>query len=161
MISLDFLEKVACFSCLSDEQLEMVREKAEIAEFKRGDRIFSQGGEATHVWIVVDGDVKLQAGDSGIEDKPVEPAVSFMSEANAFGWTCFVPPYKYQLSGYCVSRQCRLIRFRRDDLEQLFEKDPVIGFEVMAYLMEAVGQQFEQLQDEIARNRGHEIMSQW
>jgi len=44
---------------------------------------------------------------------------------------------------------------------ELFEKDPVIGLEVMSYLMGAVGQQFEQLQDEIAKHRGHEIMSNW
>lgn len=162
MISLDFLEKVACFSCLDDDQLEMVQERAEIAEFKRGEKIFSHGSDATHVWIVVEGDVELRSeAPFGGGQPTVEPAVSFMSEAHAFGWTCFVPPYRYQLSGYCRSRQCKLIKFEREDLKALFEKDPTIGLEVMSYLMEAVGQQFEQLQDEIAKYRGHEIMSNW
>jgi signal-transduction protein with cAMP-binding, CBS, and nucleotidyltransferase domain len=160
MISLDFLEKVACFSCLKDSQLEMVQERAEIAEFKRGEKIFSHGADATHVWIVVEGDVELRS-EAPNRKATVEPAVSFLAEANAFGWTCFVPPYQYQLSGYCSSRRCKLIKFAREDLLELFEKDPVIGFEVMSYLMGAVGQQFEQLQDQIAKYRGQEIMSQW
>jgi len=161
MISLDFLEKVTCFSCLNDDQLKMVEERAEIAEFDRGDKIFAHGSDATHVWIVVEGDVELRSEAPDGAQATVEPAVSFMAEANAFGWTCFVPPYKYQLSGYCSSRHCKLIKFDRADLTELFEKDPVIGLEVMSYLMGAVGQQFEQLQDEIAKHRGHEIMSNW
>ncbi|MDZ7833666.1 MAG: cyclic nucleotide-binding domain-containing protein [Desulfobacterales bacterium] len=161
MISLDFLEKVTCFSCLNDDQLKMVQERAEMAEFSRGEKIFAHGSDATHVWIVVEGDVELRSeAPKGAQPK-VEPAVSFMAEANAFGWTCFVPPYKYQLSGYCSSRQCKLIKFDREGLTELFEKDPVIGLEVMFYLMGAVGQQFGQLQDEIAKHRGHEIMSNW
>ncbi|MFO7838191.1 MAG: cyclic nucleotide-binding domain-containing protein [Desulfosalsimonadaceae bacterium] len=160
MISLDFLEKVACFSCLSDEQLQMVQARAESMEFGRGEKIFAHGSEATHVWIVVDGDVELRS-EAPEQQATVEPAFSFLAEANAFGWTCFVPPFQYQLSGYCSSRQCRLIRFSREELQELFDKDPEIGFAVMSYLMEAVGQQFEQLQEEIAKNRGHEVMSQW
>ncbi len=160
MISLDFLEKVKCFSCLNDDQLEMVRERAEIVEFKRGEKIFAHGDNATHVWIVVEGDVELRSEDPESQAATEKP-VSFMASAHAFGWTCFAPPYRYQLSGYCDSRQCKLIRFDREDLVELFEKDPVIGFEVMAYLLGAVGQQFEQLQDEIAKHRGQEIMSDW
>jgi hypothetical protein len=87
--------------------------------------------------------------------------VSFLSEAQAFGWTCFVPPYKYQLSGYCASRSCRLIRLKREDLLTLFEKDAAIGFFVTKYLIGVVGGHFGQLQDEIARKRGIEIMSRW
>jgi len=127
MISLDFLEKVACFSCLNDDQLKMVQERAEIAEFNRGEKIFTHGSDATHVWIVVEGDVELRSEAPEGVRATVEPAVSFMAEANAFGWTCFVPPYKYQLSGYCSSRHCKLIKFDREDLTELFEKDPVIG----------------------------------
>lgn len=160
MISLDFLEKVSCFSCLNDDQLEMVQARAETVDFKRGEKIFTQGADATYVWIVVEGDVELRTEDPDVQ-ATVEPAVSFLAAAHAFGWTCFVPPYKYQLSGCCSSRQCKLIKFHRDDLLELFEKDPEIGFQVMSYLLGAVGQQFEQLQDEIARHRGQEIMSEW
>ena len=38
---------------------------------------------------------------------------------------------------------------------------PVRFFNVMDYLLRAVGKQFEQLQDEIAKVRGIEMMSQW
>jgi CRP-like cAMP-binding protein len=160
MISLDFLENVDVFKTLDDNQLKAIQECGDVVDFNRDDRIFLQGDDAAYVWIVLEGDVELKAESA---DKTVLPgsAVSFMSIAHMFGWTCFVPPYKYRLSGYCASRWCKMIKFKREDLIALFEKDEIIGFQVMNYLIEAVGKQFEQYQDEIARKRGIEMMSQW
>jgi CRP-like cAMP-binding protein len=160
MISLEFLEQVDVFKKLNDDQLSVIQKCAEAVDFKKGDRIFEQGDIASHVWIVLEGDVELRTELPGQEVKSGSmPA--FMSEAHAFGWTCFVQPYRYRLSGYCASRWCKIIRLERDDLLAIFVRDAVIGFKVMDYLLRAVGKQFEQLQDEIAKVRGIEMMSQW
>jgi aromatic ring-cleaving dioxygenase len=54
-----------------------------------------------------------------------------------------------------------VIKFNREDLIRLFESDKITGYHVMLYLIGAVSRQFEQLQDEIARRRGIEVMSRW
>ncbi len=161
MISIDFLDKVDVFKQLSDDQLRMIQDCAEIVEFRRTERIFAQGEDAVSVWIVVEGDVELRTEPAENQSSAAEPEVSFMSTAHAFGWTCFVPPYHYQLSGYCISRSCKVIRLGREDLLGLFDKDADLGFRVMSYLIEVVGTQFQQLQDEIAKKRGIEVMSRW
>lgn len=160
MISLEFLEQVDVFRKLNDNQLSAIQKCAEAVDFKKGDRIFAQGDMAAFVWMVLEGDVELRTEPSA-SDGPAAAAPSFMSEAQAFGWTCFVPPYKYRLSGYCASRWCKVIRLNREELLTVFEQDAVVGFKVMDYLLRAVGKQFEQLQDEIAKDRGIEVMSQW
>ncbi|MBC2713743.1 MAG: cyclic nucleotide-binding domain-containing protein [Desulfobacteraceae bacterium] len=160
MIGLEFLEQVDVFRNLTDDQLFAIQECAEAVDFKRGDRIFAQGDSSSYVWIVLEGDVELRSEPSG-QDGGIRPSPSFMSEAQAFGWTCFVPPYKYRLSGYCASRWCKVIRLESEDLLAIFEQDEVMGFKAMEYLLGAVGKQFEQLQDEIAKVRGIEMMSQW
>ncbi len=160
MISLEFLEQVDVFRNLNDDQLSAIQNCAEAVDFKKGDRIFEQGDVASHVWIVLEGDVELRTEPTFSEAKTTsKPA--FMSETHAFGWTCFVQPYRYRLSGYCASRGCKVIRLERDDLLAIFERDAVVGFKVMDYLLGSVGKQFEQLQDEIAKVRGIEMMSQW
>ncbi len=160
MISLEFLEHVDVFRKLNDDQLSAIQKCAEAVDFKKGDRIFEQGDIASHVWIVLEGDVELRTEPSDLEggggSKP-----SFISESQAFGWTCFVQPYRYRLSGYCASRWGKVIRLEREDLLDIFARDAVVGFKVMDYLLRAVGKQFEQLQDEIAKDRGIEMMSQW
>lgn len=164
MISLDFLEQVDVFRTLNDVQLSAIQECAEIVDFKRGDPIFIQGDDASYVWIVLEGDVELRTESSGRNGATLLAPFfkpSFISGTQAFGWACFVPPYQYCLSGYCVSRWCKIIRLNREDLLAIFEQDAVIGFKVMDYLLGAVGKQFEQLQDEIAKDKGIEMMSQW
>ncbi|MGM0452018.1 MAG: cyclic nucleotide-binding domain-containing protein [Thermodesulfobacteriota bacterium] len=160
MITLDFLENVTAFKELTDEQLTAIANTAELAEFKKDEQIFAQGADAENLWIVADGDVELRAEQSGPEAGGLGK-MAFLSSAQAFGWTCFVPPYQYQLSGYCASRQCRMIRLARNELDRLFEDHPEIGFAVMQYTLCAVGTQFQELEDELAKKRGHEIMSNW
>jgi len=161
MISLDFLKKTDVFKDMNDDRLRTILSCAEQVEFKKDERIFTHGADATHVWILVEGEVELRSEPSGKNVSGQAPAVSFTSAAQAFGWTCFVPPYKYRLSGYCASEQCKMIKFQREDLLRLFESDKSTGYQIMLYLIGAVGRQFEQLQDEIARRRGIEVMSRW
>ncbi len=160
MISLEFLEQVDVFRSLNDDQLSAIQQCAEAVDFKKGDRIFARGDMASSVWIALEGDIQLRTEPSG-QEGGIKSSPSFLSEAQAFGWTCFVPPYKYRLSGYCASRWCKVIRLNREDLLAIFEQDAIVGFKVMDYLLGAVGKQFEELQDEIAKDRGIEMMSQW
>jgi len=155
MISLDFLDNVEAFNGLDDNQLAVIVEAAELMEFKKGDRLFTQGDDATNLWILMDGDIELRSETADPEQ------VSFLSSAHAFGWTCFVPPYKYQLSGYCASRRSRVIRIEKTKMDKLFPEHPEIGFALMQYTLHAVGTQFQELEDELAQHRGHDIMSHW
>ncbi|MFP4571600.1 MAG: Crp/Fnr family transcriptional regulator [Desulfobacterales bacterium] len=162
MISLDFMDRVEMFKDLPDEYLKALQDAAESAEYKKGELFFRQGEPARHLWIVIDGEVELRCEPcaDGLQQQARDP-VAFVSAAQAFGWTCFVPPYQYRLSGYCASRRCRLLKFEKNELENLFQKYPEMGFAVMKYTITALGTQFQELQDEIARQRGHEIMNRW
>jgi len=161
IISFASLEQTDMFKGLTSNQLSAIRHSADVIDFKKDDRIFVQGANASHVWILREGEVRLQTESGEKKGVDVRPLVSFMSRAHAFGWTCFVPPYKYRLSGFSESRWCSLIRLNRVDLRRIFEDDFAIGFQVISSLMTAVGSQFMQYQDEMAKNRGIEMMSQW
>jgi len=160
MINLEFLEKVDVFRKLNDDQLSAIQKCAEVIDFKKNDRIFEQGDVASYVWILLEGNVELRT-EPGDQEGRADSSPAFLSEAQAFGWTCFVQPNRYRLSGYCASRLCKIIRLERDDLLAIFAQDVVVGFRVMNYLLKAVGKQFEQLQERIAKDRGIEMMSQW
>jgi CRP-like cAMP-binding protein len=109
---------------------------------------------------VLEGEVNL------IWDAPEGPAmpedtISTLSEGMPFGWSSLVPPNKYRLSALCASRSCKTVRIPRDRLLQLFEDDALLGYKVMSKVMVVVGQRFHQLQDEVARRRGHDIINRW
>lgn len=160
MVNLDFLEKSEIFKGLNDDQLAIVKEFCQVKEFQRGNRIFTEGDEATHLCIVLDGQVDLRF------DLPGQPTsekntISSITETGTFQWSGLVPPHKTRLTSYCATRICEIVQIERASLMKLFEKDTKIGYIVMSNLAGVVGKRFHKLQNEIANRRGYETMFSW
>ena len=160
MITLDFLENVEVFSDLNDDQLTEVQQHCQVAKFSRGDKIFGTGEEPQFLWVVVEGQVTLHWELPGRSALP-EPTISRLSETMIFGWSSLVPPHKYRLSAYCKTRACKVIKIERDALTNLFDKDAEIGYKVMNRLLSVVASRFLNLQEEVAKRRGSDIINQW
>jgi CRP-like cAMP-binding protein len=160
MITLDFLEKVEVFKDLDDRQLAEILSCCREVEFSREDKIFGVGEEPRFLWVVMEGQVALLWELPGRSALP-ETTISTLPETMTFGWSSLVPPYKYRLSAYCATRTCRAIKVEKDGLIKLFEQDPLIGYKVMLKLLAVVGSRFLNLQDEIAKRRGSDIINQW
>ncbi|RJP82659.1 MAG: cyclic nucleotide-binding domain-containing protein [Desulfobacteraceae bacterium] len=160
MISLDFLEQVGFFKKFSDHQLAALQKCGEVLTFQRDEQLFAEGAASRHLWIVMEGQVALQFGMQGKKSRDRD-AVSFVSESQTFGWSCFVPPYTYRLSGYCAGRKCKVVAMEKDKLLALFEKDAEIGYSVMNDLVCVVGNHFHRFQDELAKQMGNDIINAW
>jgi signal-transduction protein with cAMP-binding, CBS, and nucleotidyltransferase domain len=160
MISLDFLENVEVFHELNDDQLTEIQKCCQVEEFSRGDKIFGTGEEPQYLWVVMEGQVTLQWEVPGRSALP-EPTISRLSETMTFGWSSLVPPYRYRLSAYCATRACKVIKIGRDALTDLFDQDAEIGYKVMNRLLAVVASRFLNLQDEVAKRRGSDIINQW
>ena len=160
MITLDFLENVEVFKELDDKQLAEVQKYCRETEFSRGDKIFSAGEAPGYLCVVMDGQVALQWELPGRSALP-ETTITTLSEKMTFGWSSLVPPYKYRLSAYCSTRTCKVMQVEKDGLISLFEQDAEIGYKVMIKLLSVVGSRFLNLQDEVAKRRGSDIMNQW
>jgi signal-transduction protein with cAMP-binding, CBS, and nucleotidyltransferase domain len=160
MIPLEFLEKVQVFKELNDEQLTRIQKHCREATFSRGDKIFAAGEKTEYLWVVMEGQIELQWATPGRSALP-ESTVSKLSEFMTFGWSSLVPPLTYRLSAHCATRNCKVMQVDREALIKLFEKDAEIGYKVMLELLSVVGSRFLNLQDEIAKQRGSDIINQW
>ena len=160
MIDLDFLDKVEVFKGLDDSQLSAVAQCGEIVSLKREEKLFGQGEDSEFLWVVMNGQVDLRE-EAVKRSKKTTDQISFISEAQIFGWSCFVPPYTYRLSGYCTTRTCSAVKFQKECLKALFESDPDVGYHIMSYLVTVVGSHFKNFQDELAKKRGIDIMTKW
>ena len=165
MISLKDLDKVQAFKELSDEQLAAIQQFCVKQEFKCGDRLFKEGDAADHLWLVVDGQVDLRFELPGNRPSTDETTISSFEadeqKKRILGWSCFIPPYKMMLSSYCATRTCSVIQISRQSLLDLFDRDPLMGYRVMSYLIKVLGYRFQQFQDELAKCKGHGILNSW
>ena len=160
MIGLEFLEKIDAFSDLDDNQLTAVQDCCEVAEFKRGEQIFAIGETPEYFWIVREGQVNLSWDLPDGLTMP-DTTITTLSKGMPFGWSSLVPPYRYRLSANCATRSCKVIMIDKGCLTQLFEDDAQLGYKVMSKVMIVAGERFHQLQDEVARRRGQDIINQW
>jgi len=165
MISLDILEKIEIFKSLNDKELKAVQAFCEQITYAKGDKLFSEGETADKLCFVVNGQVDLRFELPGKrhaeQDSTVSTVKGYAEEAKTLGWSCFVPPHKFRLSAYCVTRKCEVVRIKKDHITRLFDLDPLLGFKVMSYLVEVVGYRFCQFQDEVAKMQGHNIINSW
>jgi (2Fe-2S) ferredoxin len=145
MTGSDRIMEADVFDGLGEGQLASLRERIEELDFRKGERFFKEGDEATHLWIVKDGQVDVGFELPGRTATEVH-TLSTIPAGKAFGWSCFVPPHKYRLSAYCSSATCTVLRLERESLLGCFEKDPAMGYKVMANLAGVVAERFNRLQ---------------
>ena len=165
MVGLSVLEKVEVFKGLNDERLATIQKYVEEREYEKGDKLFSEGDDALHLWIVIEGDVDLRfelpGGRPTTKRNTVGARKSKKTLSRVLGWSCFVKPYKMRLSAYCASRRCTVIMIKREDMLSICEKDSRLGFLVMRLMVEVVGYRFQQFQDVVAKTMGEDILSGW
>jgi len=160
MISIDFLAEVEVFQGLDRDQLTEIEKCCHEEKCEIDTKLMSEGEDAVHLWIVREGRIDLRFDLPGLTSSE-ENTISSITKAGAIGWSSFVPPYKYRLSGHCASENCKVIKIKKECLIQLFDKDPGIGYVVMSNMASVVGRRFHRLQEEAAKSRGHDIMGGW
>lgn len=182
MLSMDFLRKAKDLKKLNEAQLRAIQSCCKEKEFRKGDRLFGQGETADHVWVLLQGEITLrfevpeqilhdsyslmmgeddQAAADPKDRTSEKNIISVITKGMSFGWSSFVAPYKYSLSAYCETDVCEVIRAEREALIKVFEKDPQIGYVITAHLVKVVGKRFYQLQAEVMKRKGDDVMFPW
>jgi CRP-like cAMP-binding protein len=129
--------------------------------------LFTEGDLATYLWFVVEGQVDLRFETQAqlvTDSRQTVTTVKVQRQdaaAKTLGWSCFVPPFKMRLSAYCVSDTCRIVRVPGEKLVFQFEKDPVMGYKFMSYMVIVVGYRFQQFQDVVAKIMGDKLAGRW
>lgn len=165
MVALEDLEKLHIFKDFKQEELNKLLGFCSIENYQIGERLFLEGAPAKDMWIVIDGSVELRFEMPNAKSSTNESALSShhteTPESQVFGWSCFIAPYKMRLSAYCTTRRCQVLKIDAVKLNHLMAQDTAIGFKIMHYLVQVVGFRFKQMQEEVAKFIGINMMNSW
>ena len=167
MVSVELLGTIEAFKGMDRGQLSKLQPNCQEFGFNQGDKLFTEGDSAEHLWIVMDGRVDLRfelpAGRPTSKEHTVSSVNIDRKEAVAqtFGWSCFVPPYKMRLSAYCAADRTKILRISKESLLKLFDEDYKMGYVFLTYLITVVGYRFHQFQDVVAKNMGESLLCGW
>ena len=145
MAAIDELRQVETFQSLSDDELSAISKLTIEKQHVFGDRLFKDGDSATHLWVVKEGTIDLRFDLPGRETSE-ESTLSSIGAKKIVGWSSLVPPYKYKLSAYCASAQCKVLLIERKILREFLNSHPKTGYQVMAAMLRVVGRRFQRLQ---------------
>ena len=130
MVSVDWLKRAELFEALRESQLNTLLSHSVVESYPEGKTIFKQEGEATRLYILVEGSVDLTI--------KAEKQIDFMTskiekEGAVFGTGSLMEPYRYNVSAICVKPSTVLI-MEGEYLRSQMEEDPGMGMEIMKKL---------------------------
>ncbi len=165
MVDIGILENIHIFKNYEIVEIEKLAAICTIENYQVGESLFLEGDSADAMWIVIDGSVELRFEMPDASKATKENTLSThdkdVPESQVFGWSCFVPPYQMRLSAYCSSRRCEVLKINSKQLHKIMEEDTNIGYKILQYVVHVVGYRFKQMQEEVAKSIGINMMNSW
>lgn len=158
MISPEIFRRYPHFAGIGDDCLKSVAMISEEREFKTGEeifqesssfkataRIYEKGEEASHLYLLTDGQVDI-AFTLGSGENAV---VGTLGPGDLMALSALLPPYHLTASGVARS-DGKLIQIEATKLRQLCEDDPELGFSLMTGVAKALMSRLQDTRVELA-----------
>jgi len=151
------LRKAVIFAELQNAEAERLLAMAQPQRCQKDECLFLLGDHADRLYVVLHGSVELTfplSFGGVVRDVPVEAK----APGSALGWSALVKPHRFTLSAR-AAEPSELAAFLRQDLFQVFEAEPRIGYVVMRHIAEVIGRRLLQMQALWARELQRAVTS--
>ncbi len=139
------IEKAILFHGFTGSELDALRTIGEEIPIERGERIFARGDSAEALYLTRAGQLVLTIGLRVFDDTE-EMVVEELRAGNAFGWSTLVDPHQWLYSAFCTA-DGSLIRFPREQLEELITTNQDLGYRLRTNISELIGRRLRTLQE--------------
>ena len=119
----ELLKKVYLFRDMEEDELEELASLAKSCTFYQGDVIFREGDTGDSIYVIRLGSVKIVKADR----EGNESQVAILGTGSHFG-EMTVADRQPRSATVIANEHTKLIKFDVNDLDDLFEKHPEIGF---------------------------------
>ena len=139
MISPERLARNWFFKGLSQAQIKKLLALAQQSSYRAGEKVVVEGEPAKSFHILVQGavSIKMRMEEHG------EMVLSILKRAGEiFGWSALVEGGRSTATAECLE-ESEVLSFAKKDLENLFARDPVLGYCFMKRLAGLVSRRLE------------------
>ena len=117
------LKKHEIFGLLKPDEIRRLSAVSGVMTLKDGDRIYSEGIPASHLFILIKGRVELKRPTKGGPSLLID---DLMAE-NIFGVSSLLGAERYLLNAECVEDSV-VLKIEGKVLRQIFDQNPVVGY---------------------------------
>ncbi len=148
MVPIEVVRDFALFHGLDDEELAQVAQLCHERTFEQDAVCFAQSGNANDLRLCRTGKVNLVV--KLYEPWSREVVIYRVKPGEVFGWSALVPPFVYTSSAKCAETTEEIF-IRGEDLRELFERNPRIGYVVMTNLSSTISQRLSETRQKLSR----------
>jgi len=135
------LRQFNLFRRLTDNELELIRVMVSREEYQANERVFEEKSEARKLYLVLEGRVSIKTkGDFGRREIVIDDAIP----GEIFGWSAIAEPHTSTATVITMERSA-FLTLDSQTLIDLFEKNPDIGYKVMAELALVISSRFRKV----------------
>jgi CRP-like cAMP-binding protein len=121
------------FQSLAADEVEAISRLSSVKRLKRGDVVFRENAQASHVFVLLEGAVQLrlatETGDLGV-------VVSRIEEGELFGLSPMLGSFAYTATAQCVE-DSEALAIEAKPFRELLQQDCMIGFHIMSQVAQA------------------------
>jgi len=138
MISPELLRRYPQFAGLSEESLKQLAMIADEKTVVPDVVMFREGDPATHLSIILKGEVNIQytLGDGELR------TVDTLVEGDLLMWSALVEPYRATAMG-TTTKETHLLRIDAARLRELCDRDPLLGYRLMTQVAQLLAHRRE------------------
>ena len=139
MISVGEIKNFEIFKDLNDDELNEIISIGEKQSFESQQKIFREGSWARKIYLLLDGEVKIQF-KSNTQSEVL--TIETISRGDIFGWSALTEPYSLTATALS-SRKSVVIAWRGDALRDLFERNIRIGYVFMDEIARVISSRYK------------------
>jgi CRP/FNR family transcriptional regulator len=132
MIDLKQVQHARVLAGLTPEERATLGQIAQTTELKKGDHAFHLGDEADTLFIIERGLIQLTL-PLQVRSKETEVVTEELSGGDSLAWSALIRPHTLTMNARAMS-PCKLIALARSDLQELFAREPTLGWKFMTNL---------------------------
>jgi CRP-like cAMP-binding protein len=138
MISPELLRRYPYFAGIRDESLKQLAMIAEEKSVPAGTVLFREGDLATHLSVIIKGEVNIQYMLGNGELRTVDTLV----EGDLLMWSALVEPHRATAMG-TTTKETLLARIDGPKLRQLCQREPILGYQLMTEVAKLLANRLE------------------
>ena len=130
MVSAEWLKKAELFEVLDEPHLDELLSHSTVQTFPEGGVVFREGGEATCLYVLMEGAIRLSVREQERVDFMTSQV---MKEGTVFGIPSLLEPFSYNVTATCLKPSTLLI-MDADQVRRKMEEEPRMGMAIMKRL---------------------------
>jgi len=122
-MALEKLEKHELFGLLSPKEIERLSKASGVAKLKKGDKVYSEGIPASHLFVLLKGRVELRR----LTREGPSIVVEDLTEGGLFGVSALMGTDRFLLNAECVE-DSEVLKIEGKVLRQILDENPAVGY---------------------------------